>query len=294
MDKKVIFKGCCTALVTPFLNGSVDFISLQKLIQRQIALGADAIALCATTGEAPTLSDTEFKQITEFALSLVDHRIPVLLGTGSNNAEHALELTSFAKQAGADAVIAVTPYYNKCSQKGLLLYYEKLASVGIPIMLYNVPSRTGVSIGRECYRELASNENIVALKEAAADISFLAEMINEHSGKLSFYSGNDDLLLPMLSLGCEGCVSVTSNIIPSQIHAICKEYSQNRPKEAKELFFRYLPLFRVLMSEPNPIPVKCALNLLGLCSAELRLPLCSPDDSTLLAIARELEGAELL
>lgn len=275
MDKKHIFRGAATALVTPFRDGGVDYKALGILIDRQISLGIDALVICGTTGEASTLSDTEHKRVLSFALERAGGRVPMIAGTGSNNTSHAIEMSKFASSLGYDALLTVTPYYNKASERGLVKSFSSIADASEkPLILYNVPSRTSCNITLPVYRELARHENVVAVKEAGGNISAIAELICECGNSFDIYSGNDDQTLPILSLGGAGVISVVSNIIPTEMSALCRAWFDREPEKCRELHERYLRLMKAMFFDVNPIPVKTALSLIGLCSDEMRLPLC--------------------
>lgn len=274
-NKKSIFAGVATALVTPILNGEVDYISLGKLIEFQINSGIDALVICGTTGESCTLSDDEHKAILQFALEKADGRVPMIAGTGSNDTMHAVQMSRFASELGYDALLVVTPYYNKATERGLIQSYLKIADAArCPIIPYNVPTRTCCNITMPVYRELAKHENIVAVKEASGNISAVAELISEYGDDLDVYSGNDDQTLPLLALGGKGVISVVSNIIPREMTDLCNKWFDGDTKKCRRLHEKYLKLMKMMFCEVNPIPVKTALSLMGLCSAEMRLPMC--------------------
>lgn len=290
MKKKTIFKGAATALVTPFKNGAVNYDELKRLIEYQIAGGISAIAVCATTGEAPTLEDIEHQRIIAFCAEVINKRAVLIAGTGSNNTAHAMMMSRQAKSNGADALLVVTPYYNRTTEKGLTQSFLMIAeATDLPIMLYNVPSRTGVDITPEVCRSLAVHPNIVALKQASGDIAATAAIISECGDRLAVYSGNDDMTLPILSLGGMGVVSVLSNILPSAVNRMCGEWFAGRYREAAELQLKYLPLIRALFSQVNPIPIKTALCELGFDTAELRLPLCEMDEKPRRELLRQMK-----
>lgn len=274
-NKKSIFAGVATALVTPILNGEVDYISLGKLIEFQINSGIDALVICGTTGESCTLSDDEHKAILQFALEKADGRVPMIAGTGSNDTLHAVQMSRFASELGYDALLVVTPYYNKATEQGLIQSYLNIADAArCPIIPYNVPTRTCCNITMPVYRELAKHENIVAVKEASGNISAVAELISEYGDDLDVYSGNDDQTLPLLALGGKGVISVVSNIIPREMTDLCNKWFDGDTKKCRRLHEKYLKLMKMMFCEVNPIPVKTALSMMGLCSAEMRLPLC--------------------
>ena len=273
--KKIIFKGAGVALVTPMnSDGSVNYDELEKLIKFQIKNGTDAIISCGTTGESATLSSQERNNLIEFTVKKVGGRIPVIAGTGCNNTKQALENSLSAEKLGVDGLLIVTPYYNKTSQSGLIKHYEYIADrVKTPIILYNVPSRTGVSIKPQTYLKLSKHENIVAVKEASGDISSLAETISLCKDNLAVYSGNDDQTVPILSLGGIGVISVFSNICPKECHEMVQSYFDGDTEKSKEIQLKYLKLMNAMFCDVNPIPVKEALNLMGFKTGRCRMPL---------------------
>lgn len=273
--KKIIFKGAGVALVTPMnSDSSVNYDELENLIEFQIKNGTDAIISCGTTGESATLSSQERNNLIEFTVKKVDGRIPVIAGTGCNNTKQALENSLSAEKLGVDGLLIVTPYYNKTSQSGLIKHYEYIADrVKTPIILYNVPSRTGVSIKPQTYLKLSKHENIVAVKEASGDISSLAETISLCKDNLAVYSGNDDQTVPILSLGGIGVISVFSNICPKECHEMVQSYLNSNTEKSKEIQLKYLKLMNAMFCDVNPIPVKEALNLIGFNTGRCRMPL---------------------
>ena len=273
--KKIIFKGAGVALVTPMnSDGSVNYDELEKLIEFQIENGTDAIISCGTTGESATLSSQERNNLIEFTVKKVGGRIPVIAGTGCNNTKQALENSLSAEKLGVDGLLIVTPYYNKTSQSGLIKHYEYIADrVKTPIILYNVPSRTGVSIKPQTYLKLSKHENIVAVKEASGDISSLAETISLCKDNLAVYSGNDDQTVPILSLGGIGVISVFSNICPKECHDMVQSYLNGNIEKSKKIQLKYLKLMNAMFCDVNPIPVKEALNLIGFNTGRCRMPL---------------------
>ncbi len=273
--KKTIFTGVGTAIVTPMNpDGSVNFAEFGRLLDFQIAGGADAIVVCGTTGEASTMPDDEHLECIRFAVERVAGKIPVIAGTGSNDTVHAISLSQKAEKLGADALLQVTPYYNKTSQRGLVRHFTAIAdSVNIPIVLYNVPSRTGVNISIDTYKELAKHPNIVATKEASGNFSLMAEIAAYTD--LDIYSGNDDQVMPALSLGGKGVISVTSNLMPKEKHDEVALYLAGKQGEALAIQQRILAFEKALFMDVNPIPVKEALNIMGFKAGECRLPLAS-------------------
>ncbi len=273
--KKLIFKGAATALITPMNNnGAVNYDKIKELTENQILNGIDALVVNGTTGESATLSDKEMQQNVQSVATQAAGRVPVIAGAGSNSTEHSLNLALEAQEVGADALLLVTPYYNKTSQSGLIKHYEYIADrVRIPIILYNVPTRTGLNILPETYMELSKHPNIVAAKEANGDISALAKSIYLCGDSLHFYSGNDDQTVPFLSLGAMGVISVSSNLIPDIMSKICHLYFDGKTNKSKNLFLRYVGLINSLFCDVNPIPVKAAMNLCGYSVGPVRPPL---------------------
>ena len=279
--KKLVFEGAATAIVTPFKNGVVDYDSFGNLIDYQINNKIDALVVCGTTGEASTLTDEEHRECIRFAVEKVAGRVPVIAGTGSNDTDYAIDLSKYSCDVGADALLVVTPYYNKATAKGLIRSFTAIADASTkPVILYNVPSRTGCNISLPVYKELAKHENIVAVKEASGNISSIAELAAELGDNLPIYSGNDDQIVPILSLGGKGVISVLSNIMPKETHDICDLYFKGNVKESAALQLKLLDLINSLFCEVNPIPAKTACALMGMCSEEMRLPLCEMEENT--------------
>lgn len=293
--KKTIFTGAATAIITPMKNGGIDYEKFAELVEFQISNKIDAIVVCGTTGESSTLTDDEHKELIRFCVEKVNGRVPVIAGTGSNDTAYAIELSKHACDVGADALLQVTPYYNKATQRGLIKHFTAIAdAVSKPIILYNVPSRTGVNIAPATYAELAKHERIVAAKEANGNLSSVAETRYLCGDELDIYSGNDDQIVPIMSLGGKGVISVLSNLIPEQTHNICKYYLDGNVKEAAKLQIEYLPLINSLFCEVNPIPVKAAMNMLGFCSEEIRLPLDIISDENKIRLANDMKKAGLV
>lgn len=292
MEKKHIFTGTATALVTPMNESGVDYEALGKLIDWQIASGIKALVVCATTGEAPTLTDNEHCKVLEFAIQRSGHRIPIIAGTGSNDTSHAIMMSQFACAIGADAVLCVTPYYNKPTQSGLIASYSAIADASTaPVILYNVPSRTGTNIEPETYSVLADHPNICAIKEANGRISKIAETFRIVGDRLDIYSGNDDQTLPILALGGKGVISVLANVVPARTVALCEKFFGGDLAGARKLQLELLPLIQALFSQTNPIPVKAAVAKLGFMEERLRLPLTpmeEPQRSKLFARMEEM------
>ena len=288
-SKKTVFIGCATALITPFEAGSVDYKSLGRLIEYQITEGADALVVCGTTGESATLSDDERRSVISFTVDKTAGRIPVIAGTGCNNINKAAELSKYASECGADAVMTVTPYYNKASAAGLIKSFSKIAdSVKIPVMIYNVPSRTGIDIPLSVYKELAEHENICAVKEASGNIVNIERIVRCCGDKLDVYSGNDDMTLPVMSVGGKGVVSVVSNILPKKVHEMCMAFIHNDREESLKIQLDLLELIDIMFFEVNPIPVKTAASIMGLCTSQMRLPLCELEKEKLLKLKETL------
>ena len=281
-EKKIVFEGAATALITPMKNGAVDYDAFGRFIDMQIDGGIDALVVCGTTGEAATLTDEEHRECIRYCVERTAGRVPVIAGTGSNDTEYANELSRYACEVGADALLLVTPYYNKTSPKGMVKHFLSTANVStVPVILYNVPSRTGVSMTVSQYKELAKHENIVAVKEASGNLSLVAETAAELSDSLAIYSGNDDQIVPIMSLGGKGVISVLSNVMPKETHDICALFASGNVAAARDLQLKLLHLINDLFIEVNPIPVKAACALMGYCTDEIRLPLCEPEDAHL-------------
>lgn len=294
MSKKTIFTGSGVALVTPFNENGVDFDALGKLIDFQIENKTDALIICGTTGEASTMPDSEHLSVIGFAVERANGRIPVIAGTGSNDTAHGIELAKNAEKLGVDGLLLVTPYYNKASQKGLVLHYKAIANaVNIPIILYNVPSRTGLKIDIASAKELAKVENIVGFKEASGDMSYAVQLAAE-CPELAIYSGNDDLNVPIMSLGGKGCISVLANVMPKETHDMCAKYLEGDTEGALKLQLELLDLIKALFIEVNPIPAKTALNLMGMNVGNLRLPLCDMTESNLATLKQVLKKHNLI
>lgn len=291
--KKTLFRGVATALITPMHeDGSIDWEAFGRLVDFQIEGGVAALVACGTTGEASTLTDEEHRQVISFVVERAAGRVPVIAGTGSNDTAYALELGKYACEAGADALLIVTPYYNKATQEGLIKMFTALADASEkPVILYNVPTRTGVNIEPSTYRALADHENIIAIKEANGNISKIVETMSYVGGKLDLYSGNDDQIVPLLALGGEGVISVVSNLLPRETAELCEKFFAGDIKGAAEIQYRLHALIDSLFSEVNPIPVKAAMAAMGYGSNTLRLPLTPMSEGkyqTLLACMREV------
>lgn len=293
--KKQIFTGAATALVTPFRNGGVDYEKFGELIEFQIKNSIDGLVVCGTTGEASTLTDDEHRECIRFTVEKTAGRVPVIAGTGSNDTDYAIDLSKYACEVGADALLLVTPYYNKATPKGLIKSFLAVADVtDKPIILYNVPSRTGVNITLPVYRELAKHERIVAAKEASGDISQIAHLAAELGDVLDIYSGNDDQIVPILSLGSRGVISVLSNIMPKETHDMCSLWFDGKVKESAALQLKLLELVKFLFIEVNPTPIKAACAMMGICDPEIRLPLCEMEDANYEKLKAEMKKLGLL
>lgn len=277
--KKCIFTGSGVAIVTPFTNDGVDFEKLGELVEFQIKQGTDAIVACGTTGEASTMPDDEHIAVIEYVVKKVNGRVPVIAGTGSNDTRHAIHLSQQAEKVGADAILSVTPYYNKTTQKGLYEHFKAIAlNIGIPIVLYNVPSRTNLNINPETIKALSELENIVAIKEC--NLNQVGEIINLCGPDFTVYSGEDGLVVPLLSLGGKGVISVMANIIPKDTHEMVVKFLQGDVIGSRELQLKTLNLIKALFVEVSPIPVKEAMNLMGMNVGICRMPLVEPSEKT--------------
>ena len=289
-----LFTGCGTALITPFSDGEIDFEAFGRLIDRQLAAGTDALIVCGTTGEPATLTQDEKDALLAFALRRAAGRVPVIAGTGTNCTKISVGQAVRAENLGADALLVVTPYYNKATQQGLIAHYAAIAAaVRLPIILYNVPSRTGVNLLPETAAQLMEQENIMGIKEASGDLSQFAELSRLCGGRLALYAGTDDQTLPMLSLGAQGVISAAANAVPEEMHHLVSAWFEGDVRGSCAMQLSLLPLLRLLFSEVNPIPVKAALELLGLCRAELRLPLTRLSEEKWEPLRAELEHLEI-
>ena len=278
--KKIFFKGCGTAIVTPFTESGVNFEEFGKLIEFQIKENIDAIIVCGTTGESSTMTEQERKETIEFAVKKANGRVPIIAGTGGNCTRNVIEMTKWAESIGVDGALIVTPYYNKTTQKGLVEHYKAIAKeTSLPIILYSVPSRTGVNITPETCLELSKIPNIVAIKEASGNLSQIAEIKALCGDELTIYSGNDDQILPILSVGGVGVISVLSNVFPNDTHKMVMDYLEGNTEEATKAQIKAIPLIKALFCEVNPIPVKAALNMEGYNVGIPRLPLIEMTDA---------------
>ena len=293
--KKIIFKGCGTAIITPFTEDGVNFDEFGKLLEDQIKNHVDAIIVCGTTGEASTMTLEEKKATIKYAIDKVAKRIPVIAGTGGNCTKSVIEMTKYAESVGADAALIVTPYYNKTTQEGLVAHYSEIAkNTKLPIILYSVPGRTGVNILPSTCLELSKIENIVAIKEASGYLSQIAEIKSLCKDDLNIYSGNDDQITPILSVGGIGVISVLSNVMPEYTHNIVDYFLEGNTKEAIEMQVKAIPLIKALFCEVNPIPVKAALNMLGWNMGKPRLPLIPLSEKGTTQMEKALKDMNLL
>ena len=289
-----IFKGSGVAIVTPFNERGVDLKKLEELIEWHINSKTDAIIVCGTTGEASTMTEQERKETIKFVVDVVNKRIPVIAGTGSNNTAASISMSKWAEKIGVDGLLVITPYYNKTTQKGLVEHFKAIASsVTSPIILYNVPSRTGLNLNPHTLLKLCEVENIVAVKEASGDISQIALIKALCGDRLDIYSGNDDQVIPILSLGAIGVISVIANIIPTEVHNMCELYLKGETAEALKIQLELLALNNAVFIETNPIPIKTAMNLMGMEVGPLRLPLCSMEENNLAILKKELNAYNL-
>lgn len=294
--KNTVFTGAGVAIVTPMnADGSINYDEFGRVIDFQINNGTDAIIVCGTTGESATMTDEEHVECIRYCIERVNKRVPVIAGTGSNDTKYAVDLSVEAEKLGADALLVVTPYYNKTSQRGLIAHFTAIAdSVNIPIILYNVPSRTGVNIALDTYDVLANHKNIAAVKEASGNISAIAKIIEKCGDRLDVYSGNDDQIVPIMALGGKGVISVLSNVCPKETHDIAQLCLDNNVAEAAKLQIKYLDLCNSLFIDVNPIPVKEAMNLIGFKAGECRLPLLKMEQGKIDALTASMKKVGLI
>ncbi len=292
-NKKTIFTGAATALITPFWEGRVDFDSLERIIEQQLSGGISALVIAGTTGEASTLTSKEHMALIRFVADEVYGRVPVIAGCSSNCTESSVRLALSADAAGADALLAVTPYYNKATPEGLYQHYKAIAdATPLPLILYNVPSRTGLNLTTDVCSRLAEHPRIAAVKEASGNIAAVASILARCGDSLDVYSGNDDMTIPVLSLGGKGVISVLSNILPAEVSALCAHYAAGRNTEAAEAQLKYMDLINALFAQVNPVPVKTVMALMSLCREEFRLPLCplsAKEKETLTGVLQKYE-----
>ena len=295
MERKPIFTGAATALVTPLNENGVDYENFGKLIDWQIEQGIDALVIAGTSGEGSTLTDEEHKAVLKFSVERVAGRVPVIAGTGSNDTAYAIELTQYACEVGCDAMLVVTPYYNKATQKGLIKMFTAIADASTkPIILYNVPSRTGVNIEPATYAVLAEHPMIQGIKEANGQIDKITETMALCGDKLDLYSGNDDQIVPLMSLGGKGVISVLSNLLPKETSQMCHRFFDGDIKGAAQMQFKYFPLIKALFSEVNPIPAKAAMAAMGFGEDYVRMPLTSMEDATKAVLLQRMKEVGLL
>lgn len=290
-----IFKGSGVAIITPFKNGNLNLLKLRELIEWHIKEGTDAIIICGTTGEASTMSRYEKKKAIKFTVDVVNKRIPVIAGTGNNDTLDTIKMSQYAESVGVDGILVITPYYNKTNSAGLIKHFEEInEAVNLPIILYNVPSRTGMNITPSQVKELSNLKNIVAIKEASGNISQIAKIKALCGDSIDIYSGNDDQVIPIMSLGGLGVISVSANIIPKLMHEMVYSYLNKDIDKALELQLETLPLINNLFVEINPIPVKTALNLMGFEVGDFRLPLYKMDDNNVKTLEKSLKDLYLI
>ncbi|MDE6788870.1 MAG: 4-hydroxy-tetrahydrodipicolinate synthase [Ruminococcus sp.] len=294
--KNTIFTGSAIAIITPMnADGSINYDVLGEMIDSQIENGTDAIVICGTTGEASTMTDDEHLECIRFAVEHTAKRVPVIAGTGSNDTAYAVKLSKEAEEVGADALLVVTPYYNKATQRGLIAHFTAIAdAVNIPLVLYNIPGRTGMNMEIATVKELAKHKNICAVKEASGNISYAAKLIAECGDMIDVYSGNDDMIVPLMSLGAKGVISVLSHVIPKETHDMVQYCLDNNFAEATKLQIKYLDLINNLFIEVNPIPVKEAVNMMGVNAGSCRLPLCDMTDEHKAVLRASLEKHGLI
>lgn len=291
--REPIFTGSGVAIVTPFTEDGVDYAKLEELIEFQVREGTDALVICGTTGEASTMPDEEHKAVIRYAVQKVNGRIPVIAGAGSNDTRHAVELSRFAQEVGADAILSVTPYYNKTTQRGLFEHFKAIAtSIHIPVILYNVPSRTNLNINPETLQDLSQIDNIVAVKEC--NLSQVGEVINLCGEAFTIYSGNDEQVLPMMALGAKGVISVMANIIPADTHRMAAAYLEGDIQTSRKLQLATLNLIKALFIEVSPIPVKAAMNLMGMQVGQCRMPLVDISEKNLEILRNAMKSYGLL
>ena len=292
--RKTLFTGAATALVTPFNESGVNFEALGNIIDYQIDNGIDALVICGTTGEAATMPDKEHLSVIEYSIKRANGRVPIIAGTGSNDTAHCVELSKESQNLGADGLLITTPYYNKATQKGLIAHYDKvLEKTNLPIILYNVPGRTGMNYAIPTLKELAKDERIVAIKEASGSIEYATSVAKEVP-ELTMYSGNDDMIVPLMSLGGKGVISVLSNVAPRETHDLCQKWLDGDVKGSLALQFEYLDLIKALFCEVNPIPVKTAMNMMGFNVGPLRLPLCDMEPANYQRLEAAMKACGLI
>ncbi len=288
--KKILFTGSGVALVTPFINNGINFEVLEELIEFHIENETDAIIVCGTTGEPSTMNEDEWREVAEFTVKISNGRIPVIVGTGANDTKVAVKRTKMALDLKADGALVVTPYYNKTTQRGIIEHYKLINEIGIPIIVYNVPSRTGLNINSKTAYELSKLKNIIGIKEASGNFSQIAEIASLCGDELHIYSGNDDQVLPILALGGKGVISVSANVIPNDTHNMVKSFLNGEIEKSRELQLKAIELINTLFFEVNPIPVKEAVRQIGFDVGKCRLPLVDVDEIGQLKISKALEN----
>ncbi len=288
--KKILFTGSGVALVTPFINNGINFEVLEELIEFHIENETDAIIVCGTTGEPSTMNEDEWREVAEFTVKISNGRIPVIVGTGANDTKVAIKRTKMALDLKADGALVVTPYYNKTTQRGIIEHYKLINEIGIPIIVYNVPSRTGLNINSKTAYELSKLKNIIGIKEASGNFSQIAEIASLCGDELHIYSGNDDQVLPILALGGKGVISVSANVIPNDTHNMVKSFLNGEIEKSRELQLKAIELINTLFFEVNPIPVKEAVRQIGFDVGKCRLPLVDVDEIGQLKISKALEN----
>ncbi len=294
IEKTHIFSGIATAIITPFKEGKIDYTSFEKLILRQINGGIDALVISGTTGEAPVLDDSEHYEMIKFAIDCSEHKIPIIAGCGSNDTSHTIKLAQNASKVGCDGLLIVTPYYNKTNPEGLVKTFSEIENnTNSPIIIYNVPSRTGMSVPVEVYIELSHHKQIVAVKESSGNTTESLKILS-HAPNLDIYTGNDENILPMLSIGARGSISVISNLLPTEIHNLWEHFQTGEIAKSRDLQTKLYPLISLLFSEVNPIPVKTALAKMGLCEEEFRLPLYNMNKAKKALLFREMKKFSLI
>ncbi|MBR2861312.1 MAG: 4-hydroxy-tetrahydrodipicolinate synthase [Clostridia bacterium] len=291
MEKKHVFSGCATALVTPFTKDGVDYEAFGRLLDFQIESGIDALVVCGTTGEPATMTYQERSETIKFAVERVNKRVPVIVGTGSNATHIAVSNSITAYEAGADALLVVTPYYNKCTPAGLIKHFEAVcAATPLPVICYSVPGRTGVNITAEMLEKLAEIDNLVGIKEASGNMDQMVDMCRRVGNKIDIFSGDDALAVPLLSVGGKGVISVASNLLPKEVHQMCVDFFEGNTQKAMEMQLKLYPLIKALFCEVNPIPAKTAASLMGFGECNLRLPLCDMSEKNLEYLKSEMRN----
>ena len=291
MEKKHVFSGCATALITPFTKDGVDYEAFGRLIDFQIESGIDALVVCGTTGEPATMTYQERSETIKFAVKRVNKRVPVIVGTGSNATHIAVSNSITAYEAGADALLVVTPYYNKCTPAGLIKHFEAVcAATPLPVICYSVPGRTGVNISPEMIEKLCEIDNLVGIKEASGNMDQMVDMCRRVSNKIDIFSGDDALTVPLLSVGGKGVISVASNLLPAEVHQMCVDFFEGNTQKAMEMQLKLYPLIKALFCEVNPIPAKTAASLMGFGKCNLRLPLCDMSEKNLEYLKEEMRN----